>query len=552
MSLIIYPSYYILILFSILGYGFIFSKVFKNSIDVSNLAILGFLGIIFISFISYYSNFITSHSFIHNIFFHICGLISFVYFVRNQKIELNKILKISTFFLLIYFFSIMAKTHDDFGWYHLPYTLNVAQNKLQIGLGHFSIGFKTPSSIFYTNSLFYLPFIKFYSFNFTQLYIFSLALLFFFEIIFKKNNNNIQKLFSLLSFIFIIVVFYRLSEHGTDRSGQILMFVVIAILIDIITDNKLKITKLNLLILFLLYIITIKSYFVIYSILFLPVIMYMVKNPKYFSKLFFSKITIFVSLFLIAHIFIQLMNTGCLLYPLKATCFEDFIWSLNPKDIEYMSNWYELWAKAGANPNFRVADKYQYVSGLNWLNNWFDTYFFNKISDLLLGITLILILTYLSLRKFNKLNTYNKKYNLIFLSIIIISLVWFFNFPQLRYGGFVILGCLIFLPFCLLFNRSLNKKSFKNIKILILISIVIYCGRNINRLFNEVKIYNFKPFNSLNFKLEYHNYKTTDIGDGVILNITEERCWSIDQPCTRKTKLRAIKRQNYVIYYEDQ
>ena len=40
----------------------------------------------------------------------------------------------------------MAKTHDDFGWYHLPYTLNLSQSKFQFGLGHFNHGFKTTSS----------------------------------------------------------------------------------------------------------------------------------------------------------------------------------------------------------------------------------------------------------------------------------------------------------------------------------------------------------------------------------------------------------------------
>ena len=74
-----------------------------------------------------------------------------------------------------------AKSHDDFGWYHLPYMINLSEHKFQYGLGHFNHGFRTPSSLFYLNSLFYLPIIKFYSFNFAQLYIFLFSLIFFLQ-----------------------------------------------------------------------------------------------------------------------------------------------------------------------------------------------------------------------------------------------------------------------------------------------------------------------------------------------------------------------------------
>ena len=47
----------------------------------------------------------------------------------------------------------------------------------------------------------------------------------------KSKNINFLTFFSLLSFLFINIFFYRLAEHGTDRSAQILIFILI---IDII------------------------------------------------------------------------------------------------------------------------------------------------------------------------------------------------------------------------------------------------------------------------------------------------------------------------------
>ena len=40
--------------------------------------------------------------------------------------------------------------------------------------------------------------------------------------------------------------------------------------------------------------------------------------------------------------------------------------------------------KGGATPNFRVENPEIYIKNLNWVSNWIDIYFFNKVSDFLL------------------------------------------------------------------------------------------------------------------------------------------------------------------------
>ena len=51
-----------------------------------------------------------------------------------------------------------------------------------------------------------------------------------------------------------------------------------------------------------------------------------------------------------------------------------------------MNDWYELWAKAGAGPNYRIDNPENYIQGFNWVNNWVDEYFFNKMSDFYLEL----------------------------------------------------------------------------------------------------------------------------------------------------------------------
>ena len=57
---------------------------------------------------------------------------------------------------------------------------------------------------------------------------YSLFIYFFSNIIkiLKKKNKSFL-FYNLLSLIFILVFFYRLAEHGTDRSAQILSFILI-------------------------------------------------------------------------------------------------------------------------------------------------------------------------------------------------------------------------------------------------------------------------------------------------------------------------------------
>ena len=80
------------------------------------------------------------------------------------------------------------------------------------------------SSLFYYHSLLYMPYIEFYLFHIGPFFI----LIFFNLIVFEKfseikslENSNFIFYFSLLSLIFVNVVFYRIGEHGTDRSAQI-------------------------------------------------------------------------------------------------------------------------------------------------------------------------------------------------------------------------------------------------------------------------------------------------------------------------------------------
>ena len=159
------------------------------------------------------------------------------------------------------------------------------------------------------------------------------------------------------------------------------------------------VNKFFLLLILIVYIFTLKSYFIIFGILFIPILTKIFKKKLLFKKILFSKVSLFVlSLFLINYL-TQFFNSGCFLYPKLFSCNTNLTWSFSKDEILNMNTWYELWSKGGANPNWRTNDVENYLKEFNWINNWFINYFFNKGLDFIGGVISIILFVFLFIRK---------------------------------------------------------------------------------------------------------------------------------------------------------
>ena len=167
MDFLIFFLIYFFIITSVIGYGLFFSLLLKSEINIRSYGYSGLIGIFFLTLYSYISNIFIQHNEIHNLFLLLIGVIFFGYALVKEKKFLNKKSLIITFCVIVIFFTsfLIFKTHDDFPYYHFAYSYYLTQNSVFIGIGPFNHGFRTPSSIFYMNSLFYLPFIKHYMFQ---------------------------------------------------------------------------------------------------------------------------------------------------------------------------------------------------------------------------------------------------------------------------------------------------------------------------------------------------------------------------------------------------
>ena len=454
----------------------------------------------------------------------------------------------------IFIFALLAaKTHDDFSYYHFPYIYYLTQENLIIGVGNLVHAFRTPSSIFYLNSLFYLPGIKYFSFSLGAILIFGFSNL---VLIFKLKNDYQNKIYdfifflTLLSFLFINIFFYRIAEHGTDRSAQIL---ILLLFIEVLTLSRKSIIEgkiFSKILILLGLIVSLKAFYVLYLMILIPILISFRKH-KYFLELlknFYFYILCSIGFFLIL---VNIFNSGCIIYPVSITCFSNFEWSLF-NEAKSSNEWFEQWAKAGAGPNHRVDNPENYIKGFNWVSNWIDMYFFNKVSDFLLGLLLLILVVFLTFYSEKNIKIkFEKKNYLIYFIAIILFLEWFYNHPSLRYGGYSLIALIIFMPFSIYLSKFISIKFFKEkIIFLIVLSLMIFVGRNLNRIKNETENYNYNFFSEPYYQLDKTHFRVDKFLNSLILNY--QNCKDIDKiNCKSFSRISVNKKNIYYILKKD-
>tara|TARA_Y100000741_G_scaffold336545_1_gene295203 strand:- start:1136 stop:2794 length:1659 start_codon:yes stop_codon:yes gene_type:complete len=514
MNIYFYLSYYFLLLFSIIGYGSVFKSIFLKKEKI-NLGYLGIFGILLLTILGYSLNFFIPLSSNLNLLILTVGIIFFIKLLIDNFTSYRKdFFTLIIIFIFLIVFILSAKNHDDFPYYHFSYINILTQMPSSFGLGNFNHGFRTPSSIFYLSSFFYLPKTNYNLIHFAPAFFLGFANFIFVNKIYlniKNKENFYIILLSLFSLALINVFFYRMAEHGTDRSAQIIILLIFTEVIEFMHKENLDKNLLNKIIILITIAVSLKAFYLIYALLFLPLIVIQKDKIIFFLQLIKNKIFILCFIFFLILISINFFNTGCLIYPLAFTCNETLLWSIPINAVNYMNEWYHLWSKGGAVKNFEAVDRAYYISHFNWLNNWIEVYFFNKVSDYLLGLLFLTILffTFFFQKKLKYRLSFNKNFFLLYFILILLSLEWFYNHPSLRYGGYHLIALLIFLPVSIFLDNQIifNKKLVSKINIILVIILITFLSRNINRISKEVRVYNYNFIENASYNENFKNYK---------------------------------------------
>ena len=531
---------FFLCLISVISYGKIFERLFLRNIFFNdNISVYtGFYGLTFLTLISLLTSYFVPHNFYHNIAIHSIGLFYFLINVfKKDKKYLKYIFLISLFTISAL---IISKTNDDLSYYHLPFTKYITEHKIIFGMGHLNHGYNLLSSIFYLNSIFYLPFIQLYSFHFSLLFFLIFFNYFLIKEIVLNKNDLITKYLYFFTFAYFNLSFNRLAEFGTDKGGQLLIVILIIKLFDLICFNtkSKKLENIILLIPLFGFSITLKTYFLPYSLLVLTIFMLDGNFLKNFRLIIFSKATLSSLLIIVLMFSHHFISTGCIVSPLPFTCFgENVIWG---KDIEIMkglSVWLEQWAKAGAGPNFRAENLELYVQNFNWVSNWIRMYFIGKFSDQLgIFITCCIVITLifkrLDINKRFKIKNKNKIF-IFYIILLVIFMIWFTNHPTLRYGGYSIVFLVLAIPISLLISKLIERDYFdKKFKFFIVFVIIVFNFKNLDRIKNEFDRNDiFKFSNFPYYAVTTMKYKETKFKEGLSIYSAEGHCWSTPTPC---------------------
>ena len=538
-NLLVFYFSYALIFFSIVGNGFFVSK-FINC-NNNNIFINFFLALPFLLLLGFSSYYLIGVSIILNIAILICGLF---FFFKNIKLDKNFFYLI-VFLLILYPGLIISKSHDDFTLYHFQYFKELVNFPIKIGIGNLDIRYSYSSMFTFIQTLFFFPYFNFNLFHVPSFLVFTSLIGYLFTTFDLKENLNLNFLKVVLS-VFLLVKFSRISEFGYDFIGQ---FILILIFFLIIVKNQ---KDFFIIIYLFVFAFIIKANNLIFIFILLSLFnksnfFYLLQNLKknYFILLF--SLLLFLS-FILNNIF----NSGCLLYFLTKTCFNNSLisWSLNPVDLNIFFNDVELWTKGFHKRIIDLQLKPEiYIKNFNWLKNWFLIHFFYKIFEFLL---IFLTLSYLFLFLFIKKKNINFLYNKHFLSLFLFSFLslflWFIKIPQFRFGfSYILIFIMSF--FLVFFNLKVNFSK-KKYMFLFFLALFIFNFLNINRIYIHLKSnydhkfedfpwVNLKSRNSVKIITEYNfdYYKPEEPGSS---------CFNIKTMCS-ENNISVKYYKNYVI-----
>ena len=268
-----------------------------KSMNDEKVIYLGFYGLFLLTLISLITILFVPHDHIHNIFLHLIGILLFVFIKVKNKKDYLKIISLISIVLISAL--LISKTHDDFSYYHLPFTKYLTEQKIIFGMANIGHGYKLISSLFFLNSIFYLPFIEYFSFHFSLIFFMIFFNFFLIKEIISKNINEIIKFLYIFALAFFNLSFNRIAEFGTDKVGQLLIIILIIKIFQLTCfNNKNKINDILFTIPLLAFCITLKTYFLPYVLIGLTIILLDQKFFKILRDIFSSSsFVIFISFY---------------------------------------------------------------------------------------------------------------------------------------------------------------------------------------------------------------------------------------------------------------
>lgn len=566
-------------LYSLLSAVYIISSglfFFKNEGNkIKSLLLSGIFGLIILSFIALFLNFfIPLNKTVNTLIFLL--ILSYGMFYGVKKKFLKQLFFTS---ILIAILSTLMLTFDnvnrpDGSLYHLPYTKIINENIIIFGISNLHFRFGHTSILQYLNAIFYNVIFEDKGILIPAANIFALIVMYFYNEI--KTNHTKNRIYTLYLFFTLSYIFYgynRYSEFGNDTIAHLFFFLVCSYFIKEFFYKKTDPSILSNILILCIFTIMLKPTLILATLIPLYCYYFYVKKEYLFNIK-----NIFIILFLILYFFKNIIISGCLLYPVEITCFDQLPWfskdeifSISPK-VQSLDN--EAWTKGWPDYKGIKVTQDNFVRKLFWFKTWLIGHgflIFKKISIFMIFIFII----FLIIKKIdNKDKIITKTYEIKYIEIkrkikflLLISflgtLIWFFRFPVFRYGSSYIILFIIFSSIILITkNYKSDEKNVNLIKFFnnsLIIIFMFFLTKHTIRIYNNFDRYYFDtPWPKI-----YSQNKNTKnepiLTDSIFLNgkiayyinITpNEGCGYNPSPCTslKPNKIIYFEKNNYKFY----
>ena len=529
--------------------GIILNKKNLNSIMYyDNLSRIFIYSLIFVSFLSLTLNFfIPLTKNINSIFLIFSFIISYYY--RSYFLNLKYFIFIIIISLIVFLLITKSNTfRPDAGLYHFPYTSILNNEKIIFGLSNFHYRFGHISIIQYTSAFFNNHIFSSNGIIFPIALLYASIVVNFFSQIRNyliKKNYNFHFFFLVSTLIYILGKMHRYSEFGNDTPSHILFLFLLS---EILRNNfNHKLTDIRNFFLLAAFIIMNKIFFIL-SIL-LPLIFLSKKNYK---KIIFNGKSLFIFIFFLMWVVKSTIVSGCAIYPIKPTCFDNLTWT-DINQVQIVSNENEAWAKSwpGYDDTKGAISHSDYNKNFNWLKTWLK---FNGYKSFKIILTYLIILFLIGLLIYKKnyksdffINTHKIYIKLITLILITGISIWFLKAPDYRYGTGYIVGFLSII-FSIIISNNLKKKIYIPIFITLVLSLSIFSIKNLGRIITVEGNYFNSPWPKYFSHSKENIYEEPEKIkiDGKNLYISKGLCMFGKAPCSRNLgNFKVIKKLNY-------
>ena len=553
-----------------IAFGYVFNFIFHRK-NISNIDLHEntLFGLILLSFFSLIINFFIPLNKVLGSFIIITSIIFYLYttvVLKHKNLFYLLSLSVISFFLI----TLSNVNRPDAGLYHLPYVGLINSEKIIIGSANINFRFGHISIIQYLSGIFNNYFFKIEIITLPLAFIFSVYIIFLTKKYIKisKSNNKFLKIYIFFLIIYSVYGFSNYTNYGNDMPAHIFFFTLSIYLIEEKNFFLIKKQIFFKILLISIFLFSINPFMIL--TLLIPLTVFILNKSK--SKIIQNNITILILIFIfiLAWVIKNILSSGCLIYPISATCFKSFLYFDLEKTVqEYKVA--EAWSKGW--PDSVGFSSYEfYSSNFNWLSTWISNHlikiFFKLLPYFIFLILVIIIFFYFSQKRIEKkkINIYKIiNIKILFFFTLFFTLVWFVKFPVYRFGESFIIVLMALIAAYISHNnitpRIPDKLLEKFFLYILVFAFSIFFLKNyirIHKLYDIFYInYPWPRIYTLNNKEEnkLKEYKDIRNNNNELLYFYSggDECMYVNDPCSNylQNNLFLKKIFNYKVFYKN-